>query len=493
MRYRFDDIEIDIERFELKRSGEVQHVEPLVFDLVRFFCERPGEVLDREQIIDAVWQRRIVSDATISSCIKLARKALGDSGSAQRFIKTVRGRGFQFDAKIEKAETTTSTIVRTKMPAGTPYLLIRDFENLSQSSDFDRLAKSLANSLTRILCRVPMLKITRREKPALDDHDHGFELELFLSDKDGQVIADVQLTEMANGFHLWARAFEQQPGQNLADRLLHDILPKLETQLVRAIFDTAKSDTGELSSRQLVLQATGILSLEGWHAKAFAKAKSLLQQSIDREPDFALSHAYLTLICGLGHRVGLFDSQDRAVDLALTHSACALDLDSHDGNVLGLVGCGLSDIGETARGIPILHNAIDFSPDNPQGWTALGAAHLANHEFDLAIEHLSHGIAISPMDKRLSVWGSVLAIAHLFTGEFEDAQKSAEYACSQDFKTYMPRVVLAAVYMAQDRADRARLAVEEASKLFPDLNPNHIFYLIGKRHGLKLTRLLQDR
>src|ERR1700722_17417658 len=80
MRYRFDDFELDSERYELRQDGAVRHVEPLVFDLVLFFVRQSGRVVGRDEIIDQVWQGRAISDATISSCIKAARRALGDSG-----------------------------------------------------------------------------------------------------------------------------------------------------------------------------------------------------------------------------------------------------------------------------------------------------------------------------------------------------------------------------------------------------------------------------
>ena len=97
MRYRFDGFELDTQRFVLRTGDREIHVEPLVFDLLRFLVEHAGEVVTREAIIEQVWEGRIVSDATVSSCIKSVRKALGDDGAQQRHLRTIRARGFQFD------------------------------------------------------------------------------------------------------------------------------------------------------------------------------------------------------------------------------------------------------------------------------------------------------------------------------------------------------------------------------------------------------------
>ena len=73
MRYQFDEFELDGDRYELRRRGVAQHVEPLVFDLMVFLAANAGRIVGREEIVERVWHGRAVSDATISSCIKSAR------------------------------------------------------------------------------------------------------------------------------------------------------------------------------------------------------------------------------------------------------------------------------------------------------------------------------------------------------------------------------------------------------------------------------------
>ena len=61
MLYRFDDFEVDTEKYELRRNGTVRPVEPLVFDLIAFLSRNAGRVLSRDEVIDGVWKGRIVS------------------------------------------------------------------------------------------------------------------------------------------------------------------------------------------------------------------------------------------------------------------------------------------------------------------------------------------------------------------------------------------------------------------------------------------------
>src|SRR5271165_2750180 len=110
MRYQFGDFELATERYELKRNGIALHVEPLVFDLILFLSRNPGRVVSREEIVDGVWQGRLVSEATIDGCIKSARRILGDSGVTPNYIRTVRGRGFEFAAPVTALDEEQSSV-----------------------------------------------------------------------------------------------------------------------------------------------------------------------------------------------------------------------------------------------------------------------------------------------------------------------------------------------------------------------------------------------
>ncbi len=99
--YRFEDYELDQERFELRRKGEVCKIEPQVFEVLCFLLARHGQFVGKEVLHDAIWQGRIVSDSTIASTIKAVRHAIGDDGTAQRLVRTIHGRGFSFEGPVQ--------------------------------------------------------------------------------------------------------------------------------------------------------------------------------------------------------------------------------------------------------------------------------------------------------------------------------------------------------------------------------------------------------
>jgi TolB-like protein len=75
-------------------------VEPQVFDLVLYLLQNRDRVVGKDDLIQAVWGGRIVSDSALTTRINAARTAIGDSGKAQRLIKTFPRKGFRFVGSV---------------------------------------------------------------------------------------------------------------------------------------------------------------------------------------------------------------------------------------------------------------------------------------------------------------------------------------------------------------------------------------------------------
>jgi DNA-binding winged helix-turn-helix (wHTH) protein/alpha-beta hydrolase superfamily lysophospholipase len=100
--YAFGDCELDTHAHELRCRGEVQHVEPQVFDVLHYLLSRHDRLITKEELLDGVWGHRYVAPTTLNSRIKSARQAVGDNGTAQRVIRTVHGRGFRIAVPVEQ-------------------------------------------------------------------------------------------------------------------------------------------------------------------------------------------------------------------------------------------------------------------------------------------------------------------------------------------------------------------------------------------------------
>ncbi len=103
MIYRFDDFELDTGLFELRKSGIPCAMEPQVFEVLAFLVQHHDRFVTKDELLDHVWPQRYISEAALTSRLMAARRALGDSGREQRYIKTIHGRGYRFTANVTVA------------------------------------------------------------------------------------------------------------------------------------------------------------------------------------------------------------------------------------------------------------------------------------------------------------------------------------------------------------------------------------------------------
>ncbi|UXA11271.1 alpha/beta fold hydrolase [Mycobacterium sp. SMC-8] len=101
--WRWDDFVLDAGRYELRCGDRVIRVEPQVFDVLTHLVSNHQRFVTKNELFDTVWGGRFVGEAALTSRIKAARRALGDDGESQRYIRTIRGRGYQFVGNLHAA------------------------------------------------------------------------------------------------------------------------------------------------------------------------------------------------------------------------------------------------------------------------------------------------------------------------------------------------------------------------------------------------------
>ncbi len=100
MIYRFDDFELDDERFELRQQGTPIELQRKVHDVLAYLLANPDRVASKAELLEAVWAEATVSEASLTRCISLLRKALGDTEGDGRILVTVRGRGYRLGVPV---------------------------------------------------------------------------------------------------------------------------------------------------------------------------------------------------------------------------------------------------------------------------------------------------------------------------------------------------------------------------------------------------------
>ena len=118
MIYRFGDCELDLLRYELRRGGRPRHLEPQVFEVLSYLVRNRDRVVTKNELLDQVWGSRFVTESALTSRLKAARRAVGDSGREQRVIRTVHGRGYRFLAPVQEGGQGTPGPAALPAPIG---------------------------------------------------------------------------------------------------------------------------------------------------------------------------------------------------------------------------------------------------------------------------------------------------------------------------------------------------------------------------------------
>ncbi|HUL08454.1 MAG TPA: winged helix-turn-helix domain-containing protein [Candidatus Acidoferrum sp.] len=406
MRYRFDQFEVDADRYELRRDGAAQAVEPLVFDLILFFARNPNRVLGRDEIVEAVWQGRAVSDATISSAVKSARRALGDSGDSQSYIRTIRGRGFEFRAEIGADAAAPRTAAVGADPK--PVLVVVPFANLSAEAD-EYFADGLTEDIITNLARFRDLRVIggassfQFKGRAIDlrelcDRTHaGYVVQGSVRRAAGHVRISAQLIEGASGVQLWGDRYDREMVDIFAlqDEVTRTVAATLGVKIQDVALQRAlKKNADELGAYDCMLRArryTWMLS-----AEAHAEARDLLERAVELDPLSADAHALLANVYLGEHRFEM-NPRPNPIGRALVHALAATRLDPQN----AYARCWLAIVHffrrENERFEAEAQLALSLNPNDPETLADVGHYYAFMGQFERGAELSRRAQQLNPL------------------------------------------------------------------------------------------------
>jgi len=102
--FRFDDVEVREREFTLIKAGKLLTVEPKAFRALLFLLHNPEKLISKEELLNAVWGDTAVTDGSLTRCIWLLRRLLGDDIHNPRYIETVATVGYRWMCKAEVSE-----------------------------------------------------------------------------------------------------------------------------------------------------------------------------------------------------------------------------------------------------------------------------------------------------------------------------------------------------------------------------------------------------
>jgi TolB-like protein len=462
MLYLFKDCELNVPRQELRRSGTAVHVEPQVFDLLVFLLSNRERIVSKDEILDAVWDGRIVSEAALSSRINAARKALGDNGNDQAFIRTFHKRGFRFVADVEEQADHSSGMSgaslrpdrailpkSTPPPAsehdatvGMPSIAVLPFVNVTADREHEYFAYGLTEDIIRLLGRHRWLRVLTRHATApyrgleVDFRKIGAELDVrYAVEGSVRKIGDdvritAELVSTSDARQLWSEVYEFSLVQ------IFDVQESMARQIAAVIEPELASVEQELASRKAPASLDawdcyqrGFWQLWGFTTPGFDVAEAMFRRAIELEPGLPRAHAGLSYV--LLQKTFHGDPRDRPelLSAAMAAARVSVGLDERDPLCRCVLGRAYCLHRQYDDAIAELEDTIALNPSFAQGYFALAFALIWCGRAEEAIPLLEMATELSPRDAHLWAFHQTRAFAHMALNELPSAEFFARQAC----------------------------------------------------------------
>jgi TolB-like protein len=497
MQLVFGDCVLDPGRRELTRGSEAVALGPQVFDLLLYLVENRERVVSRDEVLDAVWSGRIVSESTLTSHINAARKAIGDSGQDQRLIRTVARKGFRFVGGVrEEHRLSSSGLLRAEAaePSGAPAqalvlpnkpsIAALAFQNLSGDPEQEYFADGVVEDIIAALSRIRWLFVVARNSSftykgrAVDVRQVGrdlgvrYVLEGSVRKAANRVRITGQLIDAATGTHLCAERIEGVLDDifELQDQVAASVVGAIAPRLERAEIELAKrKPTESLGAYDCHLR--GMASFHRGTREAVDEALPFFYKAMKLDPGFATAHG-MAAWCLFWRKVNGWTT-DRAGETAegarLARRALELGKDD-DAVALTRGGHALAHFtGDLDGGIASIDRALALDPNLAAAWFLGGFLRLWRGEPDDAIGRFARAMRLSPLDSEMYRKQAGTAMAHLLAGRFDAASSWAEKAVGEMPSFLMPVGVVAASHALAGRMDEARRALRDLRRLDPAL------------------------
>ena len=484
MIYRFDRFELDATEFRLRRSGEDVLLEPKALRLLLHLVERPGHLVRKQELLDAVWTDTAVGENALTRSVTLVRKALDDSSREPRFLETVPTVGYRFLAEVmtgaaqRAAEVVVSpgvlvqpevrrrsgvgrgvvrwvgivavgavvlavgwrTAAARRARPALESIAVLPFENLSGDAGQEYFADGTTDELITELAQIPSLRVVSRTSVMGEKGGRkalrqiGAELgvdavvEGSVARSGDRVRINAQLVEVEGDRHLWASSFEGSAGDmvGLEDRIAGEIASHARLAAVPGGGSMRVSRVTSPEAHDAYLRG-----LYFYDRREIVKSAASFQQAIDLDPAYSSAYA-----------------------------GYAVALDS-----VGLAAAAVPE-GLIARARAAAQKAIDLDPQNGEAYLALGTVETTiGWDWEVAEKNLKKGLELSPHNSVGRMWH---AIFRDVMGHLDEGVREMRRAMDDDpLSFFLTRQYADTLYYAR-RYDEALVQLERAREMHPD-------------------------
>ncbi len=502
MRYFFEEYAFDTDRRELHRGTRPVPVTPQVFDLLDYLILHRDHVVSKDDLVSAVWNGRIVSDAALTTRLNAARTAIGDDGDKQRLIKTLPRKGFRFVGPVEEERKPATTSASWAVPNdgaaqstfSPPHLsiVVLPFSNLSGDPKQDYFVDGVTESLTTDLSRIRGSFVIGRHTAftykgkAVDlkqigrDLNVRYVLEGSVLRGGNQIRVNVQLVDAETGTHLWTDRFDKPITDvfEMQDEVTARIAIALDAPLIQA-----EARRGERSlhpdALDFYFQGQNYLN-QGLTAKYIALARRFFQQALALDPE------NIAALVGIANvellDVTNFMVNDRGSRLAKVEATLIKVLSMAPHHALAhllLAGLQLFTNREMLA-IRECERALELDRNLAYAHAMLGFAKVFIGRGGESEADIQQAFRLSPRDINAHRWMHLLGVVKLILGADTEAVECLRRSLEANRNFAIAHFQFAAALALVGSVEEARAAALAGFALDPD-------FTIRRTKGLALT------
>jgi len=424
------------------RSGEmIVHLQPQAIEVLAHLLDHPGEIVSQQDLMDVVWDGRLVEPGAVARNVAAIRKALGDDPRNPTYIQTVPKRGYRMIATVTPGPR--------RLPKS---IAVLPFENLSPDPDNAYFAAGIHEEILSQLAKIRELSVIARKsvrayadsaKPIPQigrELNVSFIMEGSVRYAGERVRITAQLIDADSDLHLWSEVYDR----NLEDvfAIQAEIAQHVATELSATLLAPPKFPTTSTRAYTNYLQAKALL--DQFDASNHDVVARLLDEALEEDPKFSLAWVGLSRLvfhrCQVGtitwdeyriaHRSAILNAliADPTGPEALTQQAVqflqfdrdrasaarsfvkALRLAPTNVEVLKVAMLMALNLGRVEQAIELGEQAIMRDPLCPVCHGNLAQAYMYAGRLSKALEHAQMRRSLAPRSRGASILEAFLTL-----------------------------------------------------------------------------------
>jgi TolB-like protein/cytochrome c-type biogenesis protein CcmH/NrfG len=493
MQFLFADHVLDTDVRELRRGSEPIPVEPQVLDLLIYLVRNRDRVVTKDDLIASVWGGRIVSDATLTSRIYAARKAVGDSGREQKLIRTVARKGLRFIGDV-RAPSNSDEYVAAPQPdeiersppvlplPDRPAIAVLPFVNMSDDPEQEYFSDGISEDLITALSRLRWFFVIARNssfvykgkavhiKQIGEELGVGYVVEGSVRRAGGRVRITVQLNDVVTGSHIWAERYDRDLADVFAvqDEITEAIVASIEPQLYAAEnFRARRRPPDSMDAWGLVMQALS----HYWRVtrEDNVVAQALLEKAIAIDPNYGQALGVLAANHTFSAYMGWADMAT-TLPIAERAALAAIRADNEDPWAHHALGCVYLLTRRFEDSLAEFEWALRLNPNFSLAQGIYGLALAFCGHWEKADEAACRALRLSPRDPFSALYYGIASYAQFVGRNYEEAMRLARAAIRQRGDYVGGHRLLTAAASMAGQTDVATAALQELRRAQPNIS-----------------------